>query len=281
MITVNDILTDFRTFKTRVEEYYALINGQVDADANLSGLTSTSKTAEYNLWMWVFAAMSVIMDGLWEERKSEIQAIADSAIPGTERWLQKEILKFQYGDTLNFDDDTAKYSYDEIDTDAQIVKRCAIQSTGSVSSVKVAKESAGSPVPLLMDELTALRSYVNQIKWAGMQLTVNSLNSDKINAPLTIYYNGIVPVADMKVLVQEAFTNYLANLPFNGQFTITKLIDAIQLVPNVNDVVAGAIQAKPNSGTYSPVARIYIPISGYIEKDGAISFDTMFTYIAE
>ncbi len=281
MITVNDILTQFQTFKARVDEYYALIYSEVNTDANLDGLTSGSKTAEYNLWMWLFAAMSVIVNGIWEERKSEIQTIADSAIPGTEKWLQKEVLKFQFGDTLSFDVVTGKYFYPVINIANQIIKRCAVQSVGSFSYVKVAKLNVGTPVALSVGELTALRSYINQIKWAGMQLIVVSTNSDKLNSPLTIYYNGLVPLATMKSDVEAAFNNYLANLQFNGEFSVTREIDAIQAVPNVNDVVAGIVQAKIDTGSYVAVNRVYTPASGYLEKDSTIPFSTMFTYVAQ
>ncbi len=281
MITVNDILTQFQAFKARVDEYYTLIYNEVNSDATLDGVNSISKTAEYNLWMWLFAAMSVIVNSIWEERKSEIQSIADSAIPGTEKWLQKEVLKFQYGDVLSFDLTSAKYYYPVINDVNQIVKRCAIQSAGSISYVKVAKLSSGSPVALSVGELTALRSYINQIKWAGMQLVVSSGNSDKLNAPLTIYFNGQVPLVDMQALCEAAFTNYLANLQFNGEFSITRLIDAVQEVDNVNDVREGVVQAKIDAGTYATVSRVYVPASGYIEKDPAISFATMFTYVAQ
>lgn len=281
MITVTDILTQFQSFKDQVDAFYAVITGQVDGDANLDGLTSPSKTSEFNLWMWLFSAMTVIANGVWTERKNEIQTIADSAIPGTERWLQKEILKFQYGDVLSFDSVTAKYYYAILDASKQIIARCSITSQGVVSSVKVAKLVSDSPAPLSGPELTSLKSYVNQIKWAGMKLSVITDDADLLNAPLTIYYNGIVPLADIQAAVEEAYNGYLASLPFNGQYLITGHIDAIQEVPNINDVVPGTVQAKPDGGSYATIVRVYTPAAGYIVKDPAISFATTLTYIAQ
>lgn len=281
MITVTDILSEFQSFKDQVDAYYAIIAGEVDADANLDGLTSTSKTSEFNLWMWLFSGVTVIANGVWEERQTEIQTIADSAIPGTERWLQKEILKFQYGDTLSFDNITAKYFYAVIDATKQIIARCAITSQGTISTVKAAKLVSGSPVALSGAELTSLRSFVNQIKWAGMQLLVVSQDADLLNAPMTIYYNGIVPLAVMQAAVEQAYTDYLAALPFNGQYSIIRHIDAIQAVENVNDVVIGVVQAKPTGGAYLPVVRIYNPAAGYIVKDPGIAFSALLTYVAQ
>lgn len=280
--TINEILTEANAAQNRLGELYTVITNEVNADANLDGLTSTSKTAEFNLWKYIWSAMAYIQEAIWDERKSEIQSIADSAIPGTEPWFQKELLKFQYGDSLSFDAVTKRYFYAVIDEAKQIIKRCAVISNGGLTQVKVAKESAGLPVPLLGPELSALLSYMRQIQWAGANVaTPVSLTSDKINAPLTIYYNGTVDLIALKALVEDAFTNYLKALPFNGEFKITSLLDAIQAVPNVNDVVAGTIEAKLNAGSYGTVNRIYIPGAGYIEKDPGISFAVMLTYVAQ
>ena len=69
MITVTDILTQYQTLKAKIGEYYTLIYNEVDADASLDGLTSTSKTAEFNLWMWMGAALAAIQDSVWADRQ--------------------------------------------------------------------------------------------------------------------------------------------------------------------------------------------------------------------
>lgn len=283
MITINYILTEFKLLKSRIDEYYELIQNEVDSEASLDGLDSPSKTAEFDLWMWMFAAMSVIMDSLWNERKDEIQIIVDSAIPGTEKWFQKELLKFQYGDALSFDTDTAKYFYAVIDATKQIIKRCAVISSGGITQIKVAKEDgSGNPIALTAPELTAFISFVRQIQWAGANIANPvSFASDKLNAPFIVYYNGTIKIDDIKPLVEAAFTAYLAALPFNGEYKITAHQDALQAVANVNDVVPGVVQAKPDAGAYNIVNRVYYPVAGYIEKDGAIPLGVMITYVPQ
>lgn len=279
--TINDVLTQGNAAQTRLNELYTQITAEINADANLSGLTSTSKTAEFNLWKYVWSAMAYIQEQIWGEAKAEIQAVVDAAIPGTEKWLQKEILKFQYGDALTFDVVTAKYYYAVNDVTKQIIKRCAITSSGGLSTIKVAKESAGVPVALTGPELTAVRSYLEQIKWAGSNAQLNSTNSDKLNANFTIYYNGTIKLTDIQPLVEAAYLNYLKALPFNAEYNITRHIDAMQAVANVNDVVPGVIQAKVDAGTYANIVRVYFPNSGYIERDTTIAFTTMLTYVAQ
>lgn len=281
--TINEILTEANAAQQRLGELYTVITNEVEADADLSGVTSTSKTAEFNLWKYVWSAMAFIQEAIWDERKAEIQAIVDLQIPGTDRWLQKELLKFQYGDSLVFDSATAKYSYAVIDPTKQIIKRCAVTSVGGVTQIKVAKEDgSGDPVALESAELTAFTAYVRQIQWAGANVgNPTTANSDKLNAPMTIYYDGTIKIGDFKPLVQAAFNAHLAALPFNGEYQITAHQDAVQAVPGVNDVIVGTVQAKADGGSYANVNRIYLPIAGYIERDTAIDFDTMITYVAQ
>ena len=280
--TINEIIAEQSTAQTRINELYTVITDEINADTDLSQLTSVSKTAEFNLWKYIWAAMAYVQESIWGERKAEIQQIVDDGIPGTERWLQKELLKFQYGDTLSFDNATAKYFYPIIDLTKQIIKRCAVISAGGLTQIKVAKEVSGSPVALTAPELTSFASYLHQIQWAGSNLAAPvSFDSDKLNAPITIFYNGTIKLDDLKPLVQAAFNQYLSQLPFNGEYKISAHQDAIQAVADVNDVVMGIVQAKPNGGVYANVNRIYYPVAGYIERDTTINFDVMITYVAQ
>ncbi len=281
--TINEILTEANEAQERVGEIYTLITAEVNADADLSTINSTSKTAEFNLWKFVFSAMSYIQEQIWGEAKAEIQQIVDDGIPGTDRWFQKELLKFQYGDTLTFNNTTAKYSYALIDLTKQIIKRCAVVSNGGLTQIKVATEDgSGNPIALTAPQLTAFASFMRQIQWTGANIgNPISFSSDKLNAPMTVYYNGTVNLDDLKPLVQAAYNLYLTNLLFNGEYKVTAHQDKVQAVANVNDVVMGVVQAKPNAGVYANVNRIYIPVSGYVERDGAIDFDVMITYVAQ
>jgi hypothetical protein len=285
--TINEILTEANVAQERVGELYTVITNEVNADANLSGLTSTSKTAEFNLWKYIWSAMAYIQEAIWGESQSEIQSIVDAAIPGTEKWFQKELLKFQYGDTLSFDTVTAKYFYAVIDATKQIIKRCAVVSNGGVTNVKVAKDDgSGNPIPLTSPQLTAFISYVRQIQWAGANISNPiSLNSDKLNVPMTIHYDGVLDLPTLKTIIEAAWLGYLATLPFNAEYRISAHQDYVQdalkaVSPNYNDVVMGTVQAKPDAGTYATVLRINYPVSGYFEKDPAIAFSTMLTYVA-
>jgi hypothetical protein len=283
MITVNDILTQFYLFKARVNELYELIQGAKDADATLDDLNSESKTAEFNLWMYIYAAMCVIMDGVWADRQQEINDKIDSGVQGTDPWLQLELFKFQYGDTLLWDATKGRYYYAVIDETKQIIKRCAIQSTGGITYVKVATLSGDTPIALDSFQLAAFQAFVNtKIQWSGAKIAPPlSLSSDKLNAPMTVYYNAQRKVDDIKAIVQQSFNDYLAlALPFNGQYSINKHGDYIEKASDdIKQVDPGIVQAKADGGSYIDVNRVYTPVSGYFERDSSIDFDIMITYV--
>jgi hypothetical protein len=284
MITVNDILTQWLTFKDRVSEYYTLIYNEVAGAPLLNGL-SDSKTEDHNIWMHLSAGIAAIMDGVWEDRKKEIQDVVDSVIPMPDRWFQRECLKFQYGDSLAWDNEKGRYYYPVIDTTKQIIKRCATPRSGGTTFVKVATDTGALSAP----QLTAFIAFVNQIQMAGSNVaTPTSFASDKLNAPLTVYYDGTKPLADIKAIVEAAFNEYLVNdnskpgtIPFNGEYSINKHADYIEAASvDIKEVNTGVVQAKSNAGAYNNVNRVYNPVSGYLEKDPAITFDAMITYVA-
>lgn len=281
--TINEIIEQADEAQARVGELYTVVENEVAADADLSDLNSVSKTAEFRIWKYVWAALAFIQETLWDEKAAEIQGVVDQQIPGTDRWFQKELMKFQFGDSLSFNTTTAKYFYATIDAAKQIIKRCAVISTGGVTLVKVAKEDgSGNPIALSAGELSAFTSYVRQIQWAGANISnPTTAASDKLNAPMTVYYNGTIALEDIKTAVEAAFNSYLQALPFNGEFSISALKDKILHLANINDVVMGTVQAKADEGSYANVDRVYTPVAGYMEKDPTINFDTMITYVAQ
>lgn len=282
MITVTDILTQYQTLKAKIGEYYTLIFNEVNADATLDGLTSMSKTAEFNLWMWMGAALAAIQDSVWADRQKQIEDKINSYIPITDRWLHRECLKFQYGDSLLWDAALGKYYYPVIDPAKQIVARCAVPRSAGTTFVKVAKLVGTTPVAFSGAELTAFIAFVNQIQPAGARIaTPVSSNSDKVKALMTVFYDGTKPLADIKLIVEAAWVDYLANLDFNGEYSINKHGDWVEKASaDIKEVNMGVVEARTDAGAFVAVARVYNPVSGYLERDPAIAFDDMITYTA-
>ena len=245
----------------------------------LADLTSSSKVAIWRLWAYIIAVAIWTHEQLWEVFKSEVAAIAAAAPAGTMRWYAAQMLAFQYGYDLEYVNN--KYQYSDIDTEAQIVKRCAVQerSDGVVLIKVAAHDNDGQPIVLTAPELSALDSYAGKIKFAGTKLAVVSLSADTVAIEYDIYYDPIIPLTTIQADLQIVIDAFLVNLPFNAQFNITSFTDVIQGVQGIVDPIFVSASATPSGGSPQSFTQNYIPASGYFQFDDTAV--NMFNFIPQ
>lgn len=241
-------------------------------------LDSGSKVAIWRLFTYLIAVAHYTHELLWDSFKLEVEAIVAAAPTGTLPWYQLQMLKFQYGDTLQFIDE--KYQYATIDITKQVVKLCAVEDRpDGVVIIKVADLDSNSlPVPLSVAQKTALEGYVSKIRFAGTKFLVVSTPADLLKLLGTIYYDPIYPLATIESNVEAAIASYLNNLPFNGVFKINALIDAVQLVEGVVDFTTQSVESKYGVVPYAPILRTYVAQAGYLQVDPANPLTSTLTY---
>lgn len=254
----------------------------LDEKANqpeLAALDSLSNTAIYRLWIFIQAQIIYYFEVLQDAFKAEVQAIIDTNQYGTLGWWYNQAKAYQHGDLLLFLNNI--YKYPVVDATKQIIKYCSVTDNGAKVQIKVAKQAGNEPVVLTADELNGVVDYVNDIRPAGTQVTVQSLAADLVKLRLNVYYNANGSIALIAPAVELAITNYLANIQFDGIFYINKLIDAIQAVPGViNDQVEVLEAAAQGSGDpYTPFTSRYSAKSGYFKIDPDFPLSTQITYI--
>lgn len=258
----------------QINEIYQAIDEAVTEDVAL-GATSASKVAEFRLIEYLVTAISNILQGIWDIKKRDLQAVADAVATCNEPWFAREISRFQYGDTLILNSQSKKYGYAEENLDAQIVTQVAVSDQGGVGIIKVAKDG---PSPLSNDERLALSSYVKKIQPLGSNIVLISQAADVIKLVGTIHVDPIIPVGTIQANVEQAINDYLASLAFQsdrkGTLYTTYLIDAIQAVEGVLDVTLSEV-AVGQSGdvTLATVNRKYVPVAGYfvVHPDHALA----------
>lgn len=241
--------------------------------ANGLPVLTPSATSVRLRWRRVVASSVVALAWMYEQFKIEMLNILASQKPHTLRWYRKQALLFQYGDAL-MDDvlvyDNAGFS-EEIIEQKRIIKQAAATEAGGLVILRVAKEVAGVLVPLMPAELTAFKSYVAELKDAGIQLEVFSYSADKLKVELDVYYdpsvlNGIGERLDGTAAtpIENAIGGYLRNLEFNGVFVRTRMVDAIQSVTGVFAIEPTGIEvARFDGETYQNVSVLHTPFSGY------------------
>lgn len=261
---------------------------QKNAEAALSGLTSTSQTAIWNLWFYIQAVAINLFEQLQDAYKVEIENIANTAIPNTDAWVQAQAFKFQYGDNIQLVNLVPTYT--TIDTGKQIITRCSVKTDNNkICQIKVAKETGKLTTP----ELNALTTYYGYIGNAGISYNIISDDADQIEVVADVYYDGQY-TATIQSNVESAINTYLANISFDGIVYVSKIEDTIQAVQGVKDIKLTAINARRDSQSYGTGtvvynlstgtnARIYQTYAGYIEEEhtsGHLFADTINYIIA-
>lgn len=244
-----------------------------------------SKVSIESILFYVVAVAIWTLEVLFDTHKAELTDLIAEKKPHRLKWYRDKTLNFQYGRDLITDSDL----YDNTDeTDEQIalervVKYAAAVEQAGVVIVKVATEVDGERGPLDMDQEEALTAYLKEIKDAGVKLALVNEQANAFTATLDIYYDPMVLNASLNSLanggnpVREAIDDFIANLPFNGEYRNAALVDRLQSVPGVvipelhaSAIDGAAILAKAN------------PASGYMkvydEADlvlNAIAYDTI------
>ncbi len=247
----------------------------------LSGLNNTATTSLWNLWAFVVASVLYLQETVWDLFKLDLQEIADRAIGGTPKWYEFIALQFQESDLLIWDENLSKFVYAVEDDSKKIVSKAAVrEASGAVVQIKVAKEESGTLAPLSASQLTSFSSYMGQLKFAGTFLSIISADADSIKLDLKIFYNGIIALSELQEGVNTSVNNYLLNLPFDGVFRITSLVDAIQQVQGVEDVQVNSVEAKSTLSDYETVEVSYVSYSGYMQVDSAFPLNSVIQYEA-
>jgi len=258
--------------RTIAQIQQAIIDAK-NADANLSGLSSTSNVAIWRLWTYIVAFCQWTIETFFDLHVAEVKGIIATQKPHTLQWYATMAKAFQYGDALAVDSDT----YAVIDTTKQIVNyAAAIEYTNGIKGlrIKVATLSGGSLAPLNSPQLTAFTAYMQTIKDAGVRLTMTTANPDSLKLNLNIYYNALVLEGTGARLdgtastpVQDAIDNYLENLPFNGLYINFELLEALKAVDGV--IIPELVSAQYYytgiaGGGYTAIATECSPDAGYI-----------------
>jgi hypothetical protein len=257
------------------------------AEADLAGVTSTSKVAEWNLWLDVVAFCTYTLEQLFDLFRSDVDAKLATMKPHTLQWYVTKAKAFQLGPDLPPDSDVYEV-VPPLDESSLIVKSAAAEEYFGLNllRIKVAKESSGILAPLADPaELDPLKHYMGRIKDAGVRLQVTSGNPDDLKLSLEVYYDPLVLDASGARLdgtephpVKKVINAFLASLPFNGVFILNELIDALEVTEGVE--IAHIVHAEANYAltSYVTIDVKYTPDAGYMVLNDTY-FDTHIVYI--
>ena len=294
------------------QSLYTYVNFKLLANTITKSL-STSKVRIWRLIMFSVAYAIWLQESLYDLFVAEIDDLVENREYGQLPWYVKVSKEFQYGDALEWLDDSY-YGYSVLDEDKQIITQAAATVTNGAILLKVAQGVIGSLAKLTTAQLNSFQQYMvgseqpyaeDGIAPAGTQITIISEDPDDLRFSCTVFYNSQVLNSDGELLsdttskpVETAVTNYIQQIPFNSKFTIAGLVDAIQAAQGVENITIENCDAKTATQAWSAstdvlleVGKQYVARAGYMamgtnyELDGYYDYPTntipTITYIAE
>lgn len=277
-----------------IAEIQKQITDQIAADPILStSLTSTSKRAIYVLWTFIVAVSISIFEQIIDVFTASIEATVAAAAPGTSSWLQAQVFNFQYSATVAQVVQLINFApvYPIVDPSLRIVTRASV--TSDLANSVIIKVAKGDPPGALsVAEVDALQSYINIIGVEGITYIVRSSDADRLYVNATIFFSGLYSSV-IQANVITAISNYLSNLPFNGNMKISDVELAIRSVVGVTDVILENVKARasltPLVGATdlvlanATIGRLWPTQAGYIiqEDTAGSTFSDTLTFIPE
>lgn len=283
---IKDIIQEILEAKAQTAELSnleVLTQNEINTLENLS----TSKVAEWRIWVYVVAVGIWSLEKLFDLFKIEIeQRIAESR-PHTKAWYRNLALNFHFGYQLQ---ETAIYDLtgltDEQIQAAKIIKHAAVvkktQSGYGVLRIKVATENNLVREPITPIQMAAFSNYMNKVTDAGTLIEPTTAIPDDLKLEIDLYYNpeimsntGVFLDGSSDAPVVESIEDFLRSIDFNGEFVKTYLEDHLKGVKGVEIPVIKKAWSKYGGHSYDDttiqnagvIDELRIADAGYMKLD--------------
>ena len=266
-----------------IQDIQQLIYAQKAQEPALESLNSTSKVAMWRLWVYIISVAIWSLEKLFDLHRTDIDKRLTELKPHTARWYKSKALAFQYGFSLSLDgdkyDDNQWFTKEQIEA-SKIIKYSAVVESKNEGRliVKIAGEQDDTLQPITDVQKQAFEAYLQEIKDAGVRLSVVNYQPDVLHLQMKIIYDPLVLDSNGQSIthatkpVEEAIKSYLKRLPFNGELILAHLIDTLQQAEGVKIPHLVLAQSKniTSSGEYGAFETIEIskiPTAGYFTID--------------
>lgn len=276
-----EITTPFMANETLAAKYEFAVGASFDNEFSLVSLE--------NILFEIVALAIFVFELFFDQHTKEVDEKLANQKSGTKPWYRFMALQFQYGfdlvpDKDYFDNGTATA---EAIAASKIIKYAAVNEAQDSSRVilKIAGETNG----VLTDfddpaQVEAIEAYIEEIRVAGVQVTIINYKADQLYLNLRIKRDPLVlneagmSKLDANYPVNEALQEFMKELDFNGELKLSALIDKLQVIPGVIDATvlsassAWIDPALNGYGVPQPIFVSKIAESGYFE---IVTFDNI------
>lgn len=266
-----------------IDYWYNQLLTQKQNTTQLNSLNSTSKVANWNLWLYLVAVVIAALDNLFDLHKSGVDADLATLKPHSPQWYRTLALAFQYGQQTM--PETDQYANTGLTADQiaaqKIIAQAAVTEVNGQLRMKVVKWVNNDYAQLTSDEFSAFTSFIQQQKDAGVNVVVTSAPPDGLQLLMDVWYDPLVLKGDgsridgtVATPVTDAITAYLQNLLYNGEYSNTALSDALQQVSGVKLVNIKSAMAQYGEFPFTSIDERYVPDGGYLRiSAGALTIN--------
>jgi hypothetical protein len=226
-----------------------------------------SKVSIENLFLYIVALSIHILEQIYDDHKSNVDTALENMRPHRLQWYAQKAQSFQYGDALVEGTD----EYPEEDEEAQIISHASVEEKAGRLFMKVAKLVNEELAPLEASELSAFAQYMETVKDAGVLIDYISNQGDDLKLSMDIWYNPLVfrengtLISDSSVEpAKDTIKEFITNLPFNGEFVLTELVDALQEAEGIDIPIVLNAQSKYGANDYENIDGKVVPNAGYM-----------------
>lgn len=256
----------------------------LDPDPKRTFEDQFSKASLESVLFHVVATCIWTLEKLFDRHRREVQELINELKPHSLRWYANKAKAFQYGKSLV--PDTDRYDNaglsDEAVRNQQVVKYAAVDEKEGVVYVKVATGEEGDRRQLTAEQQEALSAYFKEVKDAGVKLEIINRQADEFQLDIDVYYDSQVFDNRLKRLdgsgqvVHDTIATFVENLPFNGEYRNSALINALTALEGVV-----LVDLKSATSDGEPINARWVPEAGYfrVNKEtlgiNAIAYETV------
>ena len=265
-----------------IQEIQTLIYQAKAQEPALESLNSTSKVAIWRLWVYIIAVAIWSLEKIFDIHRADIDKRLAELKPHTARWYRSKALAFQYGfDLLPDSDKFNNQGHTEEAIEAsKIVKYSAVVESPNEGRLigKIATEQVDTLQPITDAQKQAFEAYLQEIKDAGVRLSVVNYQPDILHLQMKIVYDPLVLDSNGQSItnafnpIERTIKAYLKKLPFNGELVLAHLIDALQAtegvkIPHLVLAQSKNIGTNGEYGAFEAIEISKIPTAGYFTID--------------
>jgi hypothetical protein len=239
-------------------------------DASKTFEEQFSVTSLESIWFYVVAFCVWTLERLFDSHRQEVTGIIDNLKPHSLRWYVSKAKAYMWGKALVTDTD--EYDVSGMTTEQieemRVVKYAAAVEKMAVVYLKIAGETNGEPSPVGVSEYEGFKAYIKEVKDAGVVVEVVNLPAEHFALEMTVYYDPMV-LDDSGVSpsgatpVQDTIRQFIAELPFNGEYRNASLVDALQAIEGVVIPEVHSARTSTDGISWSDVDIKVNPFSGY------------------